>query len=324
MLNIGILGAAGIAPEAIIEPAARRDDTTILAVASRSGNAADYAKTHGIERAYPSYDELLADPDVNLVYNALAGDQHGPMSIAALDAGKDVLCEKPSAMNAGEARDMVAAAERNSRRLVEAFHSIYHPGFRYVQDLVAAGRLGTLKSFEAVFLASIPYSERQLRYKWEMGGGALMDLGSYNVRYARSLTGEEPEIVSATGTRTKTDVDEGIDAQIRFPSGITGRLECNMREDNELTWFFTLTGEKGSVTYTGPCRPHLGHSIAERIEGEAFRVHTVGGGTSYDYQLEALVGALASGEPLPSEGEEIVNNMVAIDAIYAAAGFPPR
>lgn len=324
MLNIGILGAARIAPEAIIEPAARRDDVTILAVASRSGNAADYAKTHGIERAYSSYDELLADADIDLVYNALAGNQHGPMSIASLEAGKNVLCEKPSAMNAGEAREMVAAAEKTGKRLVEAFHSIYHPAFHYVQDMAKSGRLGTIQSIEAVFLAPIRYSERELRYKWEMGGGALMDLGSYNVRYARSLIGEEPEVVSASATRTQTDVDEGIEAQVRFPSGVTGRLECSMSGDNDLTWFFTLAGEKGTLTYNSPCKPHHGHSIVERIAGEPYRVHTVAGNTTYDYQLEAVVNGLASGQALVSEGDDIVNNMAAIDAIYAAAGFPPR
>lgn len=324
MLKIGILGAARIAPEAIIEPSGRRDDTTILAVASRSGNAAAYAAKYGIDRAYDSYDELLADTDVDVVYNALAGDSHGPLSIAALEAGKHVLCEKPAAMRASEARAMVAAAEKAGKRLIEAFHYRHHPAFGYVLELVRSGRLGKLRSIDVVFHAPIPYGEHELRYKWEMGGGGFMDLGSYTIHWCRSLSGEEPEILQATTERTKTDVDRAIKASMRFPSGVTASVDVDMDETGKLEWHVTATGENGSVRLVNPCKCHTGHSIEERIAGVPYRVHTVAGGTTYDYQLAALVEALTKGTKVPTEGDDIVANMAAIDAIYAAAGYPPR
>ncbi len=324
MLKIGILGAARIAPEAIIEPSDRRDDTTILAVASRSGNASAYAAQHGIERAYDSYEELLADADVDVIYNALAGDAHAPMSIAALQAGKHVLCEKPSALNAGQAREMVAAAEAAGKRLIEAFHYRHHPGFLHVLGLVQSGKLGRLRSIDVVFHGPIKFSERELRYKWEMGGGGFMDLGSYTIHWCRSLSGEEPEVLEASTERTATDVDRAIKASMRFPSGASASVDVDMDETGKLEWHLTATGENGSVRLVNPCKLHTGHSIEERIAGEPYRVHTVAGGTTYDFQLAALVDAIENGAPIPTEGEDIVANMAAIDAIYAAAGYPPR
>ncbi|WBM79998.1 Gfo/Idh/MocA family oxidoreductase [Cryobacterium breve] len=128
MLRIGILGAAGIAPAAIIRPARRRTDVVIAAVASRRASAAAaYALEHGIERSYGDYRALLADPDIDLVYVALPPSEHAEWSIAALEAGKDVLCEKPFAMNATEAGRMRRVAAETGQRLIEAFHDRYHP-----------------------------------------------------------------------------------------------------------------------------------------------------------------------------------------------------
>lgn len=123
---IGVLGAAGIAPAALLRPALRRDDVVVAAVGSRRG-ARGYADRFGIERAYDSYEELLADPDLGLVYNALPPSLHARWSIAALEAGKHVLCEKPFTMNAAEAERVMEAAERSGRRCIEAFHDHYHP-----------------------------------------------------------------------------------------------------------------------------------------------------------------------------------------------------
>lgn len=126
MLRIGILGTAGIAPAAVIGPARRRTD--VVAVASRREESArQYAESNGIERFYGDYSALLSDPGVDLVYNALPPSEHATWSIAALQAGKHVLCEKPFAMNAGEAAQMLEAAQSSGHRLIEAFHDRYHP-----------------------------------------------------------------------------------------------------------------------------------------------------------------------------------------------------
>lgn len=323
MFNIGILGAARIAPAAVIEPARRRTDVTILAVASQSGKGKDYAEKHRIERVYDSYAALFADPDIDLVYIALAGNQHGPQSIAALAAGKHVLCEKPFSMNAGEARAMVEAAKGAGKRLVEAFHDRYHPLFLYALKAKSDGRLGAIKSLKAAFSTEIGNRPGELRHNWAMGGGAFMDLGCYPLHWVRSFMGEPAKVISAAGTRTKSGVDEGIAAKLRFASGVEAEISCNMAKGRNYFAEFVIEAEKGRMTLKNPVLPHRGHSIVEELGGPK-QEFTLAAGTSYDYQLAAIVEAIDKGTALPTGGEDSIGNMEMIDAIYAAAGFPPR
>jgi predicted dehydrogenase len=323
MLTIGILGAAGIAPGAVIRPARRRDDTVIGAVASRSAESArTYAQVHGIPSSYGSYEELLADPSIDLVYVALPPSEHARWTIAALEAGKDVLCEKPIAMNAAEAAAMVAAAERTGHRLIEAFHDRYHPLSRHIDEVVASGRLGAIRNLRADFLVSIPFDPASIRHVPELGGGALMDLGCYPVHWIRALTGEEPTVVSATGTPNPLGVDMIIEAHLVFPSGITATVTASMAAETNSN-SLVIEGELGTLEIDNPVFPSAGHSIIETVDG-IDRISTVAGLVTYDHQLETVVRALASGEPTLTEGADIIGNATVIDAIYAAAGFPAR
>jgi len=324
MLRIGILGAARIAPQAIIEPAARRDDVRIDAVASRrKGAAAPYAAAHAIGKAYDGYEALLADTEIDLVYNALPPADHARLSIAALEAGKHVLCEKPFAMNAREADVMVDTARRTGKRLFEAFHDRLHPAFGRVLELKSSGALGEISEIEAAFAVHIPFSEREIRHLPDQGGGALMDLGCYPVHWLRALMEEEPEVVAASGQRTRLGVDERIAAELRFAGGVRARLSTDMSEGTPYTAYLKLTGSKGRVELDNPVLPHNGHSIRSWIDG-VFRVETVAGGTSFDFQLASVVAALETGGPHPNEGADPIGNMTVIDAIYEKAGLGPR
>jgi predicted dehydrogenase len=323
MHNIGLFGAARIAPQAIIEPASRREDVTILGVASASGKAGDFAREHGIARVHDSYDAMLADADIDIIYNALPGHMHGPMTIAALEAGKHVLCEKPFAMNAAEARRMIAAGEAAGRIVMEAFHNHHHPAVLKLVDLRASGRLGEITSVRSVFNAHLKYTPTELRHKWEMGGGAFMDLGCYALHMARSFMGEEPELVSAEGRKSESGVDEAISARLHFPSGADALVSTSMAKGVEIYWTFEAEGSRGHVRFVNFVKPHEGHTIVEVIDGVK-REYTVGGGTTYDYQLDTLVKAIDTGAPLLIDGADTLANMSLIDAIYAKAGFPPR
>jgi predicted dehydrogenase len=314
-LQIGILGAAGIAPRAIIQPAARRDDARIAAVAARSAERADsYAREHGIPRAFGSYEDLLADPDVDLVYVALPPSDHARWTIAALRAGKDVLCEKPFTMDAAEAREVVAVAEQTGRRAIEAFHDRYHPLWSRIAELAAA--IGPVRRVEGDFLVTNPYAPDTIRHEPRLGGGALMDLGCYPVHWVRALVGEEPEVRSATWTSNPSGADMSVDAELAFPSGVTGRVRADM--DHSFVDEFRVTGERGELVVKGVVFPSRGHSIVWTLDGLQ-RVETVAGRETYDHQLEAVVHALADGTPLPTEGADPIRNMALIDAIYAAA-----
>jgi predicted dehydrogenase len=315
-LRIGILGAAAIAPAAVIRPARRRDDAEVIAVAARSADrATTYAGEHGVPRAYGSYEELLADPDIDLVYVALPNSLHAEWSIAALDAGKHVLCEKPFALNAAEARRMTEVAARAGKRLIEAFHDDYHPLAARTAELAA--EIGPVRFVEAVFLARNRFEPGALRHEPSLGGGALMDLGCYAVHGVRRLLGEEPTVAEASAVLGPAGVDESIEARLEFPSGATAIIRASMDADFE-NWI-RFESDAGRVEVDGVVFPSRGHSIRSRIRGVE-RVQTVAGDETYDHQLAAILRSLADGTPLPTEGDDPVANMSVIDAIYAAAG----
>jgi predicted dehydrogenase len=319
---IGILGATGIAPAAVLRPALRRDDVVVAAVASRR-DARGYADRFGIERAYDSYAELVADPGLDLVYNALPPSLHADWSIAALDAGRDVLCEKPFAMNAAEAERVVAAAERSGRRAIEAFHDHYHPLSSWVRRFLAEGGLGPLHRAEAVFTGATPFDPTSLRHNPALGGGALMDLGCYPIHWLRAGLAAEPEVRRAQAVLNPLGADLGIEAELVFPGGVAARVEASMAEGVSLASTLTVAGERGVLQVDNLVFPAKGHSIATDIDGVPRRC-TVAGEETYDHQLAAVVDALASGDPLPTEGRDPVGNMKVIDAVYAAAGVPGR
>lgn len=322
MHRIGILGAASVAPQAVIEPARRRRDVAVQAVASRRpGVAAEYARRHRIADAHDGYEALLADPQIDIVYVALPPSEHAKWSIAALQAGKHVLCEKPFAMNAAEAGAMVAFAQAQQLLLVEAFHDRHHPVFGHLLDLRQAGELGRIKTVKAEFAMTIPFDPRSIRHDPAAGGGALLELGCHPVHWVRAVLEEEPDlVVAASGTRNPLGVDESITATLRFPSGILADVSCGMGKGTPFKALLAVQCEHGSVEIENPVLPHRGHSIRERLGG-GFRHHTIGGGTSYDFQLQALLDALAGRAAPLTGGADAIGNMTVIDAIYEKAGF---
>jgi predicted dehydrogenase len=321
VLRIGILGASGIAPAAIIDPANRRNDAVIVGIAARNGESARaYAANHGIERSYDGYRTLLADPDIDLVYNSLPPSEHAEWSIAALEAGKNVLCEKPFAMNAVQARRMNQAAKETGQRLIEAFHDRYHPLSHELDEIVLTGGLGTIISVHGDFVFNNPFDPLAIRHDPALGGGALMDLGCYPVHWVRALTKEEPRVVEAVATLNPLGADMSMDANLAFPSGIQGRITASMHADAIAGSTLNVVGSRGTLRVKNLVFPSAGHSISQTIDG-VNRAWTVRGAATYDHQLEAIIGALASGEQLPTEGDDPVENMVVVDSIYEAAGI---
>lgn len=314
-----MLGAAAIAQSALLQPVRRRTDVTVAAVASRT-NAAAYAATHGIPSSYGDYSALLEDAEIDLVYNALPPLLHAEWTIAALRAGKDVLCEKPFAMTAAEARRVRDAAAQTGRRAIEAFHDHYHPLSAWIRDTVGSGRLGRIHRAEAIFNGPNAFVERSLRHDPALGGGALMDLGCYPVHWLRALFGGPPAVRSASAVRNPQDADASMMAVLAFADGPVATLRCSMATDLPMRSALVCEGERGRLAVENIVFPSAGHSIHLELDGILW-VSTVAGRTTYDHQLEALLEALQTGEPLPTEGEDPVANMATIDAIYAAAGF---
>lgn len=319
MKTIGILGAAGIAVNSVIAPARRRDDVSVVAVASRS-SARAYAERHAIDHAYDDYDTLLADPDVDLVYNALPPSLHAELTIAALHAGKPVLCEKPFAMTAAQAARVMAAAADTGIRVIEAFHDHYHPLSAWIRDTVSSGRLGRIRRAEGVFTGPTPFAPNTLRHEPSLGGGALMDLGCYPVHWLRALFPGTPEVVRAQAVRNPAGADLSMVAELTFDGGVDAVVRVSMAEEVPLRSALSIEAEHGRLTVENIVFPSAGHSIRLELDG-VLHESTVAGRTTYDHQLDAVLTALRAGTPLPTEGADPVANMTVIDAIYATAGF---
>lgn len=320
VLRFGILGAARIAPKALIAPVASVDDVTVTRVAARDRARAEaFAAEHGIGAVADSYREVVEADDVDIVYNPLPMSLHAEWTIAALRAGKHVLCEKPFASNATEAAEMVRVAAEEGRILGEAFHYYYHPFFRRILDEVASGRIGTLERIDGVF--SVPIGKPDLRWDYETSGGSLMDLGCYPVSWVRQVAGEEPTVVSAEAVEGPPRIDASIRAELAFGSGPTGSVASSMEADFEAA--LTITGSAGSIEAINPLAPQGGNRLTITTE-HGTTSGQVAAGDTYEHMVRAFVDHVVHGAPFPTSGEDSIANMATIDAIYQAAGLPLR
>lgn len=320
-LRIGILGTARIAPAALIKPATKNAEVVVAAVAARdSGRAKEFAAKHRIARVHDGYEALIADPEIDAVYNPLPNALHGRWTRAALEAGKHVLCEKPFMANAAEAREIADLAAETGRVAMEAFHYRYHPFAARVEQIIASGELGTLQRVEAADCYWLRNSSANA-YNYSMGGGALMDLGSYVVDMLRTFGGSTPEVVSAQAKLRGTNVDRAMTAELRFAEGHTGRLHCSLWSRTPPHYTAKVIGDRGELRLH-PVIPYQQFTVrsadGHRVE-RFFKARP-----TYEYQLEAFAAAVLRGEPVKTSAAEAVENMTVIDAIYRAAGLPIR
>ncbi|MGD8329287.1 MAG: Gfo/Idh/MocA family oxidoreductase [Acidobacteriota bacterium] len=219
-LRWGVLGVAKIATAKVIPAMQGGELTEVTAIASRDAAKARAAADElGIARAYGSYEELLGDPDIDAVYNPLPNHLHKPWTIAAAERGKHVLCEKPLALNAAEAVDIIAARDRTGVKMQEAFMVWTHPQWRRAVEICRSGRLGALRSYTGHF-SYFNDDPDNIRNFAEMGGGALMDIGCYLLTTSRMIFGEEPRRVLALIERDpQFNVDALTSMVLDYPSG---------------------------------------------------------------------------------------------------------
>lgn len=225
-LQLGILGAANIA-RAFTSGVAASKTVTVAAVASRdAAKAESFAGECGIPRFHGSYEALLADPAIDAIYNPLPNSLHAEWSIRAMEAGKHVLCEKPLATSAADARAMFAAAKRLGRHLVEAYPYRAQPQTLKLRELLAAGMIGKVQLIRSSF--GITFTDpKNIRLRPEVGGGALLDAGSYAVSLALLAAGERPERVNASARWSETGVDLSTVATLEFPGGALAQISCS-------------------------------------------------------------------------------------------------
>ncbi|HKX80318.1 MAG TPA: Gfo/Idh/MocA family oxidoreductase [Novosphingobium sp.] len=324
-LRVGVLGTARVATYALIDPARPLPELTVEMIGSRDGDRArDYAQRHGIAR-WGSYDDLLSDPALDAIYVALPVSLHAQWSLRALASGKAVLCEKPLARNAGEAAKCLSEARGFQETFAEALHWSCHPVADRLRQIVANGPLGEIRSVETRFIIPKSYLlEDDFRLDYQRGGGVLLDAGYYCISLLRMMLGEPLGVRQASATLVAPQVDGEIDARLEFAAGATGRIVAsNQFAGDMLEITARILADGGSARVVNPFMPHLGCRIEFEQAGRRWN-ENIDSRSSYAFQAEQFVCRARRGDRSLASIEDAVANLVAIDAIYHAAGLPPR
>ena len=314
-LRWGVLGVADIAVKQVIPAMRLTRSASVDAIASREGAKAEAAaRSLGIPRAHGSYEALLADPAIDAVYIPLPNHLHVPWTLRAAEAGKHVLCEKPLALSAREARTLLAVRDRTGVVMGEAFMTRTHPQWRRVRELIAAGRIGELRMVTGHF----SYYRRDpddVRSKPEYGGGVLLDIGCYPVTMARWLFGAEPvEVACALERDPDFKVDRYVSGVLRFPAG-QAALYQQMQ----------IFGTRGRIAVELPFNPPPDHRARILVDDGR---DLVGGGVvaetfepvnQYTLQGDRCSAAVRGRADVPVPLEDAIANMAALDALFRAA-----
>ena len=314
----GVMGCARIAQRRIC-PAIKASGSAVLhAVASRDADKARaFGQEAGASRTYGSYQELIEDPDIEVVYNPLPNSLHAKWTIAALQAGKHVLCEKAIALNAAEAVRMFDAAEAADRRLMEAFMWRFHPRSQRVKQMVRDGVLGDIKLVRASFSGNMTEESApgNIRMNKELGGGAMLDLGCYAVTACRWFHGVEPTHAVAAGSYDpKSGIDIYISGTLVFPDGRYGQVDTIWR-----TWFrqaYDLLGTKGSLRVNQAFVALEGEFEIDLREGDEYKTLTLAGDDPYRLEVEHFGRAVRGIEPPAFGRRDALANAATIDAIF--------
>ena len=309
----GILSTANINGK-LLAGAAESVEVEVVAVGSRDrSRAEEFARHWQIERAYGSYDELLADPDVEAVYIPLPNSMHCDWSVRALEAGKHVLCEKPMSRHPADVEAAFDAAERTGRLLTEAFMYRHNPQTARLTELVAAGAIGDLRLIRSAF-TYVLLDHDNIRLRTDVEGGALMDIGCYCVSGSR-LLGGEPELVYGQQFTGPSGTDWVFTGSLRFPGDVLATFDCgtSAAERDELE----AIGTEGSLFLDDPwhCRTPV---IELRCGGKVERIE-VAPQDSYRLELENLGAAIRGEAKLLLGREDAVAQARVIEALYRSA-----
>jgi predicted dehydrogenase len=320
----GVLGVASIAVRRVIPAMQKGDWSEIAAIASRELHKAERAaQALGVPKAYGSYEELLADPTIEAIYNPLPNNLHVSWSIRAAEAGKHVLCEKPLSVTAEEAKSLLAVRDRTGVKIGEAFMVRRHPRWLRARGLVRAGRIGQLR----VISSSFSYFNRDpgnIRNMPEYGGGALLDLGCYAVTLSRFMFGEEPaRVIGLLERDPDAKTDRLASAILEFPSG-QAVFTCS----TQLAYHqrMALLGTTGRIEIERPVNPPNDQPTRILIDdnpgdptGAGITAETIDTCDQFKIQGDLFSRAIREGGEVPVPLEDSIHNMRAIDAIFRSA-----
>lgn len=315
VLNWGLLSTARI-NRALIPPLQVSKRNHLLAVASRTQEAADnYAREHKISRAYGTYEALLADPEIDVIYNPLPNHLHAEWTIKAIEAGKHVLCEKPLALSVDEVDALQAAARKHDRVVAEAFMYRHHAQTLKVQELVQNGSLGALKLIRGSF-SFILSREGDVRLDPAMGGGSIWDVGCYPISYTRTIVGAAPLEVFGWQVTGPTGIDETFVGQMRFDYDIHAQFDCSFAIPFHT--FMEVVGSEGTLNIPNPFVPKTDEKIYLR-RGEKTETIKIKGQELYLGEVEDLADAIRLGRDPRISLDDSRANVAAILALLESA-----
>lgn len=332
-IRLGLLGCSTVSTYAVLAPAAEGADIEVTAIAGRDPvRTAAFAAQHGIEQHFPDYAALLAGAGIDAVYIGLPNNLHGRWTKAALAAGFPVLCEKPMAANAEEAEEMVLAAEAAGLPLVEAIHWSDHPIAGRIKAILA--ELGPLQAMDMHYcLPGDMLPRDNIRFAPDLAGGWLMDQGSYCISFARHFAGEPEAVASARADEARPGLDGGMEAELRFPGGVTCRIGGSMIDLSvkEVILSARFECEDGTLSIADPYLPGANPFTAE--QGARLVIERKDGTrreeradliSSWFCQANRFADIVRSWTGGPVPARDAIANMRVVDAIYRKAGMEPR
>ncbi len=315
MLNWGILGTARI-NRSLIPPLRLSYRNQLLGVASRDEERARaYAAERDIPRSYGSYEALLADDDIDVVYIPLPNKYHAAWAIKAAEAGKHVLCEKPLALTTDEVDRMIAASRAAGTVLIEAFMYRFHARTLQVKQLVEEGMIGELHHVKGGF--TFPLNrEGDVRWDSELGGGSLWDVGCYPLSFSRYLIGSEPERVYGHSLKSPTGIDVSFTAQLHFPGNVTAQFDSGFR--TQFRMFLEVSGSEGVIFLPMAFKPET-RSYIHLTRGNDTQYIAVDGNMLYLDEVEEMASCILEKRSPILSLEDSKNNVAAMQALYRSA-----
>lgn len=324
MIRWGVLGCAGIAAKAVIPAIQSSRSGRVAAIASRDAEKASAMATRfGIEKSYGTYEDLLSDPDIDAIYNPLPNHLHVPMTIRALEQGKPVLCEKPIALNAAQAKELADAQKAANLPVAEAFMVRHHPQWKKARAMIAEGRLGDVRAIQTIFAYYLD-DPKNVRNQADIGGGGLFDVGCYAVNTARFLFGAEPLRAIALIDRDPIfGTDRLTSGLLAFPEGKQLAFTCSTQLS--LAQKVTVIGTRGrleiAIPFNAPAdqQTMLIFDDGRDLSGGGREEIVIGPVDQYREQVDAFAEAVLSGTPLETGLDDAIANMKAIDALFRSA-----
>ncbi len=292
-LNWGLLSTAKI-NQALIKPLNASKRTRLLAVASRSQSSADaYAREWKIPRAHGSYEALLADPEIDVIYNSLPNNLHAEWTIKALRAGKHVLCEKPLALTLAEVDEMTSTAKETGKVLAEAFMYRHHAQTLKVKEIVDSGALGKIQLIKGSFTFTLT-REGNYRQIKEMGGGSIWDVGCYPISFARTIIGEEPVEVFGWQVEGQSGSDDSFIGQMRFANGVHAQFDSGFKSPSRS--YMEIVGSEAILNIPSAFKPSVKSELF-LTKGSSQEKIKISGANLYLGEVEDMCDAILFNKP---------------------------